>query len=197
MKVVLVTKSADNPASRYRADPILARLGARGDEVTVFREPDLVGQLELLLAVRRADLVLVQRKLPTPLISGLISLVGPPLVFDFDDAIFLRTNGEVSPTRHRRFRAMVSRASLVFAGNEYLAEAARGFSAARIQVLPTAVDVSRYPGHAELPAEPTLVWIGSRSTSRYLHQERAMLEALGAAIPGLRLKVIAYFELRL
>ena len=59
MKYVFVAKSSGNPATRYRVTPIVDRLRARGDHVTVFNEPNLVSQLHLVLLAIRCNLIFV------------------------------------------------------------------------------------------------------------------------------------------
>ncbi len=196
MKCLLMGKSEANPATRYRLRPLLEILRARGDEVITAYEPDFQSQLQLSLFGGKYDLVFIQRKLLSVPMLWLLRRRTRHLVFDFDDAIFLRSSGVPSRTRRRKFRVTISAADLVFAGNSYLVEAA-GEHSGRIDLLPTSVDVDRYhPRENKLPGF-TLVWIGSRSTSRYLASHRDMLEALGAAIPDLTLRVIGDFTFSL
>src|SRR5207302_854829 len=116
--------------------------------------------------------------------------------YDFDDAVWLRDSysakGFDDPRRASRFRVGVRAADLVFAGNDYLAvEARRWTDPNRVVVVPTCVDVERYPTvrpkrHAGLQ----LVWVGSSSTLRGLERFVPTLSAIGAAVPGTRLKLI-------
>ena len=83
-------------------------------------------------------------------------------------------------------------ADVVVAGNAFLAAAAdRHAGPGRALVIPTCVDVDRY-----MPAAPRndegleLVWIGSSSTLQGLERIRPLLEELGRALPGLRLKLL-------
>jgi glycosyltransferase involved in cell wall biosynthesis len=118
------------------------------------------------------------------------------LIFDFDDAVWLRDSysrrGFVDPRRARRFRAVIEASDLVIAGNDYLAnEAARFVARERIAVIPTCVEPARYPTvRSPSPDGPRLVWIGSSSTLRGLEQFRDVLSAVGRAVPGVRLKLI-------
>src|SRR5205085_1823446 len=62
---------------------------------------------------------------------------------------------------------------------------------AKLHVIPTCVDVARYPraDHADRPGIK-LAWIGSSSTIRGLERQRELLDRLGAAVSGLQLKLI-------
>ena len=66
----------------------------------------------------------------------------------------------------------------------------------QVTVLPTSIEIERYQPMAEKPGAGTLlVWIGSRSTKKYLADVLPALESACAAIKGLHLKIIADFEL--
>ena len=72
------------------------------------------------------------------------------LVFDFDDAVFLRDSyaakGLHDRRRLRRFAATIRACDAVAAGNAFLARnAARWTSPGRIYVVPTCVDPALYP----------------------------------------------------
>src|SRR5262249_1400483 len=115
------------------------------------------------------------------------------LLFDFDDAVFLRDSfaprGLHCAVRRRRFAAVVRAADLVVPGNEFLLQAA---GARRARVIPTSVDTARYPlpEHQRPGAGVQLVWVGSSSTLRGLERIRPLLEHLGKQLPGVCLKLI-------
>lgn len=196
MKVLVVAKSAEDPSTRYRVDPLTKLLWEQGDEVRVYHEPGLVQQLSVVLKAASMDLVIIQRKLLNPLVSWLLGKSCLRLVFDHDDAIFLKSSGEPSTTRGRKYAAVVRAADLVLGGNTYLCESAAALGA-KTSLVPTCVDVGRYPADQPKNEELSLVWIGSRSTSRYLEQARDMLEAVGRSCPGLTLRIISDFDFEL
>ena len=102
-----------------------------------------------------------------------------PLVLDYDDAVFhqyeLHPNFALRKLLARKHHVLMRRAALVVAGNEYIAEYARLAGAARIEVLPTVVDLDRYTPMCEknpcgtINAAPTVGWIGQRSTAEFLY----------------------------
>jgi glycosyltransferase involved in cell wall biosynthesis len=150
----------------------------------------------LFRRLRGASVVLQRRLLPRWELARLRRQV-QWLVFDFDDAVFLRDSysnrGLHDPRRLGRFAATVSACDAVVAGNGFLAEqAARWAGNHRVQVIPTCIDPFRYqlrrPDAAG--AGRTLVWIGSSSTLQGLEAIAPLLEELGRRVPGLRLKVI-------
>lgn len=196
MKILVLAKSAEDPATRYRVAPLVEKLTGRGDRVVACYEPGFFSQLRVLVTAAGFDLILIQRKLFSAIFIRLLRKVSAKIVFDFDDAINLRSNGEISKTRANKFAAVIKAADLVLAGNSYLAESASSLGA-KVQISPTSVNVDRYQSRLPKQEKINLVWIGSRSTSRYLESHRDILEALGEKIPGIRLRVIGDFELSL
>jgi glycosyltransferase involved in cell wall biosynthesis len=153
--------------------------------------------LRLERILRDADAVLLQRKLLPCWNLYLLRRAARVLLFDFDDAIFLRDSyspkGLHSPRRLQRFAATIETADFVIAGNAYLHEqAARWTSADRVHLIPTCVDPGGYSLAQHLRAGDgvELVWIGSASTLRGLEGTRSVLEKLGQYEPGLRLKLV-------
>ncbi len=139
-------------------------------------------QLASLRHVGNYDLVLLYREV-LPIGPALVErwLGGgrrPPLVFDFDDAIFLPSvsdaNRLIAALKVPEKVATIVRASdRVVAGNEYLATYARQFNG-DVVVVPTSVDTTRFvPRQADGNGadRPLIVgWIGSPTTSMYLRQ---------------------------
>ncbi len=113
----------------------------------------------------------------------------PPIVFDFDDAIFLPSVSEanrlIAALKLPQKVATIIRASdRVIAGNEYLAAYARRFNA-NVVVIPTSVDTARLKPRAAGPAaapagDPIVGWIGSPTTSIYLRLLERVLPRVAA-----------------
>ncbi len=83
-----------------------------------------------------------------------------PLVFDFDDAIWLN-EGE------RQVKAAINRAIMVFAGNQYLAEYGSKLNK-NIKIIPTTIDTKNiFPLNIEKKSF-NIGWIGSESNFKYL-----------------------------
>ena len=201
-RLLILTRDRANAAFRQRIEPYLASLAARGiacEVVEVARCP--VTRRGQMAQARAFDGVLVHRKTLT--FWDARALRGARrLVYDFDDAVMVQARAPDRPHagRLRRFRRTMARADLVIAGSRILAEHAYAAGARRVAIVPTGLDASRLRPKATWAAAPgrtRLVWIGSASTLRQLEPFRPMFEALGRAVPGLVLRVIADADMRL
>ena len=155
--------------------------------------------------------VIVQRRLLAGWQRSLLRRAVRRLLFDFDDAVFLRDSyaaqGLHDPRRLRRFIGMIRAADAVIAGNSFLAEqAARWVNGQLVQVIPTCVEPKHYPvAQPRQSSEPggiswerdgvstptiELVWVGSSSTLQGLQAIAPLLEEIGRQVPGVRLKLL-------
>ncbi len=194
--VLALVESDTHVCCRYRILAFRPALQTAGHTLTVRAFPrDVIARLRLFAAARRFDVVIIQRKLLSLAELIVLRRFVRKLVFDFDDAVWLRDSysekGFHSGKRERRFRATVWRCDLVIAGNRFLADEVRRFNP-NVTVIPTCVDPTAYPlaEHASPPGTARLVWVGSGSTLQGLERNRAMLDAVGRANPGTRLAVV-------
>ncbi|WP_233348394.1 glycosyltransferase family 4 protein [Luteimonas sp. MC1572] len=103
------------------------------------------------------------------------------LAVDYDDAVFHRYDmHRLPPVRallRSKIDAIMRRAQLVTAGNAYLGDRARAAGCARVEQVPTVIDLERYlPSSPRPTTGPVVVgWIGSPSTAGYLQAVSAAL----------------------
>jgi glycosyltransferase involved in cell wall biosynthesis len=153
-----------------------------------------LGRLAQLVVARSYDLLWIEKELfprwPAAF-ERLIVAFGKRYVVDYDDAVFHQYDRH--PSKYVRLAmggkidAVMKRAALVVAGNEYLAARARAAGAPRVEVVPTVVDLDRYPTPVASTSGPTFKvgWVGTPMTASYLELVRgplASLKALGADI---------------
>jgi glycosyltransferase involved in cell wall biosynthesis len=144
---------------------IIARAG-RYDAIWIYREAFPVGP---------------------PILEAMLSALGRPLLYDFDDAVFLPNTSEVNRyvgalKYPRKIGRIIRYCDEVIAGNEYLASFARRFNPS-VHVIPTAVDTTVFvPRAAARPADapPVIGWIGTPTTAAYLATIGPSLAALSA-----------------
>src|SRR5690606_6936739 len=92
----------------------------------------------------------------------------------------------------RRLDGLMAKSSLVISGNTYLAQRAKDAGAKSVAILPTVVDLDRYPNpqiDTKANIIPVIVWIGSPSTVRYLKNLEQPLQQLAQRI-SFQLRVI-------
>lgn len=161
----------------------------RRDGLEVLRA--YAGRLKALHQAKHFDLVWMEKDAlpwcPAWLERWLLSRT-VPYVMDYDDAVFhlydRHPNPLVRALLGRKHDRLMRAAALVTAGNEYLAQRARHSGAARVELLPTVVDLSTYRlAHAHTDAPEALrpvevVWIGQRSTARHLQALAGVMRAL-------------------
>lgn len=198
MQLVALVKSPDHVCCRYRVAAFRPFLEAAGHQLTLKGWPaNWLSRLSWRRHLGSADAVIVQRRLPPAWQLALLRRATGHLLFDFDDAIFLRDSYSPkrgpSTSRARGFAAMVRAADAVIAGNSFLHEHAALWTAPeRVHLIKTCLDVGRYPlaAHRRSLKHIQLAWIGSSSTLRGLERIGPLLDRLGRRLPELTLKVI-------
>jgi hypothetical protein len=205
VKVLFLTQTTElGPSSRYRVYQLLPWLQKLGIACDVSAATDAALYRSLYLDSgprgsrrvafqaawrrRRADLqrvgdfdaVFVQKGVFPGLYSGFERKLAArkPLVFDFDDAIWLPRVGGSRLLRwlHREaaVQDILRHAAAVIAGNNFLAEYAARFNR-RVTVVPSSISVETYPKSV---ASGVIGWIGSRTTLPYLKPLKPVFETL-------------------
>lgn len=144
------------------------------------------------------DVIFLHRELAPfgpPFLERLLVGKGIPLVYDFDDAIFLpdvsEANQAFQSLKWVSKTATICRlASHVVVGNRYLADYARCYTD-RVSTIPTTVDVEAYAPKADVHVGdiPVIGWSGSVSTVKHLRTLAATLRRLRERV-RYRLKVV-------
>lgn len=155
--------------------------------------------LDRLLAQERWDVIFLHRELlpvGPPVLERRLARAGVPIVYDFDDAIFLP---DVSDANRRfawlkwsdKVGAICRMSAQVIVGNPYLEAYARCYTD-RVTVIPTTIDTDQYRPQAAAGAQqavPTIGWSGSLTTIKHLRSIESALRRLHRLRP-FRLKVI-------
>lgn len=144
-------------------------------------------RLRLLVHAGRYDVVVVHRgaALVGPAwIERALTTLRKPLVFDFDDAIFLLHTS--ARNRHLGWLKFPGKTNLicrisneVVVGNTYLADYAGRFNR-NVTIVPTSIDTDVYRPRPRSPREGVVVgWTGSATSQTHLEWFRPTLVALG------------------
>jgi glycosyltransferase involved in cell wall biosynthesis len=198
-RLLALTEGADFVCYRYRLDAYRASLAERGWELDVLPlARSASGFLAQLSQISAADAVVLQRYLLPWWRIQLIRRAAKVLIFELDDALFLRINTSKKPAysarRRRRFRWTVRLADACSVGNAFLRQEAaieRGNDSS-VHVVPTCVEHANYPvaEHLRTGSHAQMVWVGSGSTMRSLYDAQPGMLNAATRLPGLTLKVI-------
>ncbi len=193
-KILFISKGEKAPSTRYRATDFFGLFRQAGWQPThITNKYSLKTYFDTLRAARKSDVVVIVRRTFGMLFCFLLRIAAKRLIYTFDDAVFLKSNGEHSLKRERRFARTVAACDHVWAGNSYLEIKARRYNA-NITVIPTALDPKRYDAQSDKPKSfIDIVWIGSSSTKKHLLTVLPALEEAAKSISRLRLKVVADF----
>ena len=203
---------------RFRISQYIPRLAAEGFDVTVspFFTKEFfqlvyrpgryaqktalflrrsVDRLASLLDATSYDLLFVYREafpIGPPVLERMLARHGrPPMVYDFDDAVFLQNTSEANSVISflkypHKVDTIVEKSASVIAGNEYLAAYARRHNA-NVQVIPTCVDIDQFvprtPASASHGGPLVAGWIGTPTTAPYLEALEPVLKRANRAWP--------------
>jgi hypothetical protein len=149
------------------------------------------GRVRAMLAGGKFDLLWIEKEtlpwLPA-WVEKLLLPSGVPYVLDYDDAVFHYYDEHRNPVIRAllagKHPALMQGAALVVAGNEYLAEFARQAAAPNVEILPTVIDLARYPASRSNRVEdyvpPCVGWIGQRATASFLGPYAPLFERLSS-----------------
>jgi len=184
-------------APRYRIPqfvPFLERKGIRTDLVRVPK--NVAGRWARFARARHYDVVLLERKLIQSWELMFLRKRSRRLVFDLDDAIMYRSSRWANPdsrSRMAKFRRIVKSCDLVLVGNEFLKGQALEYTTEdRVEVIPTVVELSRYPMKRRGEKADRLIigWIGSAGTIHYVERVMPALEEVARRFPHVSLKIV-------
>ena len=198
MEVLALIESANHVCYRYRIeafDAALARGGFLLRPMTL--HPRTLPRTRQLLDARQSHTVILQRRLLPGWQLRILRHAAERIVFDLDDAVFLRDSyhrkGRYSRRKQRRFKATLRVADMVTVGNNYLREEVlRYVEPDRVRVIPTCVNPKLYrpADHSRAGQGVRLVWIGSSSTMAGLQLIQRHLAVAGERAPGHELHLI-------
>lgn len=151
------------------------------------------GRIGALLKAQAYDVVWVEGELFPGLPAAfetLLAMTGTPYVVDYDDALFHKyddlSRGSLGSLYRDKFGRLLSQSSGVVAGNAYLVALCLENRAAVVTRVPSVVDIEHYvPENCDRPIDRplTIGWIGSPTTTKYLHLVEPALRRLAGECP--------------
>jgi glycosyltransferase involved in cell wall biosynthesis len=223
MKILLLSRYSNLGASSrlrfFQYIPYLQAESIEIDEVPFFSEDYLrsfyslghksitqslkayIKRLIICIGYKHYDLVWIEKEcfpwLPS-IFEKLPFMRDCPYVLDYDDAIHhnydKHDSSFVRIFLENKLNKLVSQATTVTVGNEYLANWARSLGADNVEIIPTVIDLERYPNpnfnsRLKNQAEFRIGWIGTPTSTNYLWSIQKILKKIAGKFP-IRLVVI-------
>lgn len=156
-------------------------------------------RIKELKTINQYDIVFVQREcfmLGTSYFEKKIAKKGIKLIFDFDDSIWLQNVSEANKTfvwlkNPKKTAQIITYATTIFSGNQYLADYALNFNK-NVVIIPTTIDTEEYQ-KIKHPENKKLVigWSGSITTIQHFEFAIPFLKELKKKYPNqIEIKVI-------
>ncbi len=198
MKVLALIDDANAVCCRYRIEAFGQAMAREDMSLEIVRfDKGILRRIGNLHKAKQADVVIIQRKLLPLWQISLLRRWARRLIFDVDDAVFQRDSnsgkGPESRSRSAKFRAIVSKADAVIAGNDYLKQVTAAWTRpGRVHFIPTCIDTQKYrPAvHQRSGSEARLVFIGQQTTLRLLDTAKEHFKAIAQCIPGMEFRLI-------
>ena len=189
-RILFILKSEKTPSSRIRFLDLLPFLSSRGIGFEVEYLPSSrSARRRLFKCGADFEVVVLQKRLPSLWDFRVLRKYAKKLIFDFDDAVYLRNASPSSnpkdyesPTRRRRFARITKASDLLVAANQVLAAAASDSApGADVEIIPSSVEVNAFPSVEKgrpLASPPVVGWVGTKAASSHLlHFASALCEA--------------------
>ena len=138
-----------------------------------------------LIFLAKYDLILIEKEL-FPYLPGIFESLffyfKKRYIVDYDDAVFHcydQSNNFYIRLLSRKIDVIMHRADIVISGNEYIAKRAKAANSKNIKIIPTVVDIDKYPASCNKKSPSIIIgWIGTPSTVHFLEVVRESLEKL-------------------
>ena len=198
MRLLALIEGDNEVCCRYRIEAFAQAMAGQDMTLEIVRfDKGILRRIGNLREAKRADAVILQRKLLPLWQTALLRRWSRRLIFDFDDAVFQRdsnsSKGPESRSRSAKFRTVLSSCDAVIAGNDYLKQVASAHARpGRVRLIPTCIDTQKYrPAvHHRTGADARLAFIGQQTTLRLLDSAKEHFEAIAQRFPGMEFRQI-------
>jgi glycosyltransferase involved in cell wall biosynthesis len=202
VNVLVISSNPARASFRQRIAVYFHILQANGINCEVAKlPPGTLARRRLFKRAAEFDAVFLHKKTLNFLDAIWLRRYARRIIYDFDDAVMYSDKHPDKPSykRQRSFQRTVKLTDMVIAANSYLASHARNFNQ-NVKVLATGLDLSDYNQEIRRPDDGKirLVWIGSKSTLKYLAEIKPALEEVGSRFDNAILRIIcdAFFDLQ-
>ncbi len=152
-----------------------------------------------IILLEKIDVIIIYRELHwlhCPIWIKILKSKSRKIIYDFDDAIFLKTHRLISDIIKQPFyktKSFIKNADIVIVGNSYLQQFALKYNL-RTTIIPTVVDTNYFvPIHHLRHQQDKLVigWMGSHSTMSHFFIIVDVLKQIKNKYPFVEFKVVA------
>lgn len=202
MNLLILTNNPNRASFRQRIEIYRDFLQANGINSEAVRIPSTsLARRQLFRQAAKYDGIFLHKKGLNFIDAFFLPKYSKKIIYDLDDAIMYKDKfpERDSRVRFRRFARSAKLADMVVAGNSYLAEHASRFNR-NVVILPTGLDIDTYKIETDIQndGKVRLVWIGSRSTLKYLADIKPALEQIGSRFSNVTLRIVCddFFDLK-
>lgn len=219
MKITFVTDGVEVPAARFRCLQFFPYFAAHGIECehrfayghaynqaikspvsSLYKSVCRARRAFYQLSAYRSNLIFLQRTAfpHSGLVEKLNGTLSVPLIFDFDDSLFVDGLGNESPRRRRAFETGTEVADHLIAGNVFLENVAA--KPWKTSVIPTVIDTRRYvPRGRTAPRGEKLVigWMGTSGNFPFLESIAGAIKEVLSAYPNAIFRIVSNDRFRL
>jgi glycosyltransferase involved in cell wall biosynthesis len=202
MKLFILSNNINRASFRQRIGVYLKMLRSKNIDCEIAKLPSgLLSSRKVFQRAADFDCVFLHKKGLNPISAFLLRKYSKKIIYNFDDAVMYDPDqpSRTSGPHMKRFIRSVKVADMVLVGSSYLAEQARKYNS-NINVLPLGLKVSDYECcHSDFnDGKIRLVWIGSKSTLKYLEELKPTLEEIGSLFNNVVLRIIGdgFFDLQ-
>jgi glycosyltransferase involved in cell wall biosynthesis len=151
-----------------------------------------------ILRLLRYDLVFIHREaflMGPPFFEYVVSKLKKPIIYDFDDAIFLPDTSEYNSFVERfkrpdKISTNIRLSDYVIAGNKYLQDYALRYND-KVTIIPTSINTDIYRHTWRFNKSYTVIgWMGSNTTVKFLKLLRNVFKELIRRYPNIEIRII-------
>jgi len=149
----------------------------------------ILKMLEFLCLAPFYDIVFIQKVLAPKWFAKLVKLFNQNIVYDFDDAIYLRENGQEDIIKKEQLASFLSISRGVVSENDWMKKFASNYNK-NILVIPGPIETDLYRPSQRSQKKVVIGWIGSPSTTQYLNLVKNVFQKLTEKYPNLEIHLI-------
>lgn len=178
-KIIFLTDGSKNPnlpSRRLRVYELIPYLKKTFDTECYSLPRSVIQFLKLRKIILSGNILFIQKELPSFIVLKLLKLCNIPIIYDFDDAVYIRHDPENFTYRKsfklkRRFDRTCRNAALVIAGNEILQKHATNSGAIQTVVIPTSIGIKKNQNKSKRNKDAKVIklgWVGQKINLPYL-----------------------------